>query len=263
MIDAETGDAQAAHPDPDGLVFGIAPTQDTLYVAGGFAHLGGQERPNIAEFSAFDLDGDATLWNPQADATMSAVARSGGLVYLGGSGTVTTIGGKSRNNLAAVSAATGTANGWNPDVNAGVDTLSVSSKRVYAGGSFTSIGGLDQTGFASFSEPAKLRVDNVRMTEGNSGTKLVRFHLRLSRADEETMVVGFATKDGSAHRPADYGFTKGFLVFLPGQRAKTVGVKVKADVLAEENETFLLKVSAADNVAIADGTGRATIVDDD
>ena len=77
------------------------------------------------------------------------------------------------------------------------------------------------------------------------------------------MVVGFATKDGSAHRPADYGFTKGFLVFLPGQRAKTVGVKVKADVLAEENEAFLLKVSAADNVAIADGTGRATIVDDD
>jgi len=176
---------------------------------------------------------------------------------------VTTIGGKSRNNLAAVSAATGTANGWNPDVNAGVDTLSVSSKRVYAGGSFTSIGGLDQTGFASFSEPAKLRVDNARVTEGSSGTKLVRFHLRLSRADEETMVVGFATKDGSAHWPADYGFTKGFLVFLPGQRAKTVKVKVKADVVAEGNETFLLKVSAADNVAIADGTGRATIVDDD
>ena len=52
VIAADTGDAQSAHPDPDGIVFRIAPTENTLYVAGGFANLGDQMRPNIGEFSA-------------------------------------------------------------------------------------------------------------------------------------------------------------------------------------------------------------------
>ena len=70
------------------------------------------------------------------------------------------------------------------------------------------------------------------------------------------------TTDGEVLAVARDGNTV-FLGQFSWVGAKTVRVKVKADVLAEENETFLLKVSAADNVAIADGTGRATIVDDD
>jgi hypothetical protein len=194
---------------------------------------------------------------------MLAVARTGGLVYLGGSGTVTTIGTKPRANLAAVSAATGTANGWNPSVDGGVDTIWASGTRVFAAGSFTTVGGLDQTGFASFSEPAKLRVDDVKITEGGSGTKTLRFKVRLSRSDEETVAVGFATQNGSAHFPGDFRFTKGLLVFLPGQKAKTVAVKVKGDDRSEGNETFFLKIGDPANATVGDGSGKATIVDDD
>jgi trimeric autotransporter adhesin len=220
VIAADTGDAQSAHLDPDGIVFGIAPTENTLYVAGGFANLGDQMRPNISEFSAFDIDGDATAWNPQADATMLSVAHTGSLVYLGGSGTVTTIGGEPRANLAAVSGVTGTANGWNPNVNAGVDTIWASGARVFAGGSFTTVGGLDQAGFASFSERAKLRVDDVKITEGGSGTKILRFKVRLSRPDEESVVVGFATKNGSAHFPATSRSPKGRSSFCRVRRPR-------------------------------------------
>ena len=176
---------------------------------------------------------------------------------------MTTIGGEPRANLAAVSGVTGTANGWNPNVNAGVDTIWASGARVFAGGSFTTVGGLDQAGFASFSERAKLRVDDVKITEGDSGTKILRFKVRLSRPDEESVVVGFATKNGSAQFPSDFTFTKGPLVFLPGQKTKTVAVKVKGDAVSEANETFFLKISGPTNATVADGTGKATIVDDD
>jgi Calx-beta domain len=148
-------------------------------------------------------------------------------------------------------------------VDGGVDTIWASARRVFAAGSFTTVGGLDQVGFASFSEPAELRIDDVKITEGDTGTKRLRFRVRLSRSDEETVAVGFATQNGSAHSPGDFAFAKGQLVFLPGQKAKTVAVRVRGDKRSEGNETFFLRLGDPTNATVGDGSGKATIVDDD
>ncbi|GAB4435460.1 MAG: hypothetical protein Fur0044_32730 [Anaerolineae bacterium] len=67
------------------------------------------------------------------------VAQSDSTVYAGGA--FNTIGGQSRDNLAALDAATGSVLPWNPDANGPVHTLVISGSTIYAGGEFTDIGG--------------------------------------------------------------------------------------------------------------------------
>jgi hypothetical protein len=62
-------------------------------------------------------------------------------VYAGGN--FTTIGGQTRNRIAALDATLNTnhATAWNPNANQAVSALAVSGSTVYAGGAFTTIGG--------------------------------------------------------------------------------------------------------------------------
>src|SRR5207247_2142837 len=70
---------------------------------------------------------------------VDALAVSVSTVYAGGE--FISIGGQTRNNIAALDAASGLATAWNPNANGYVNVLAVSGGTVYAGGEFTSIGG--------------------------------------------------------------------------------------------------------------------------
>ena len=91
--------------------------------------------------AATTLSGIPDAGTVQADGQVSAIAVSGGKIYL--AGFFTHINGVARNNLAAVDAATGELTPWDPNANGAVRALAVSADgtRVYAGGSFTSVGG--------------------------------------------------------------------------------------------------------------------------
>ena len=77
---------------------------------------------------------------PETNGTVYSVIQSGNRVYVGGN--FTTIGGVSRNRLAAFDATTGVVDAnWNPNVNNQVLALAVSGGKVYAGGRFTAVNG--------------------------------------------------------------------------------------------------------------------------
>jgi hypothetical protein len=147
-LDGTSGTATAFDPNPNRLVHAIGVSPDAIYLGGSFSSLGGEVRNGLAALSA--VDGSVTSFNPNAQgfngglATVYALAVSGTTIYAGGY--FGSIGGETRNGLAALNATDGSATSWNPRASYGagpaiIETLAVSDATVYAGGVFDTIGG--------------------------------------------------------------------------------------------------------------------------
>jgi hypothetical protein len=108
-----------------------------------------------------------------------------------------------------------------------------------------------------------LRVNDVRVTEGDSGTRTATFTLSLSQPSGQDVTVAYATSDGSARAPGDYAPASGAVVIPAGATSASVGVPVRGDVTDEYDESFNLNLASASGAAVADARGVATIVDDD
>ncbi len=111
--------------------------------------------------------------------------------------------------------------------------------------------------------PPSVSISDQTVTEGNSGTTAMTFTVSLSAASGRQVGIGYATADGSATAPSDYGAASGTLSFTPGQTSKTFVVGVVGDTVVEPDESFGVTLSAPSNVAIADGSATGTIVNDD
>jgi ribosomal protein L35AE/L33A/disulfide oxidoreductase YuzD len=111
--------------------------------------------------------------------------------------------------------------------------------------------------------PPGLSVNDATVAEGDAGTVTATFTVSLNAPSGRALSVDYATADQTATAPADYTAATGTLSFAAGETSKTVPVTVKADLLDEVNETFLLNLSTPSNAVIADGTGVGTITDND
>src|SRR4029078_3486494 len=89
-----------------------------------------------------------------------------------------------------------------------------------------------------------LSVNDVTVTEGNSGTVSATFNVALSPAAIGTVTVGFATANGTATAGSDYVASSGTLTFNPGNTVKTVTVAVNGDTTGEGNEHFVVTLCA-------------------
>src|SRR6185503_1325982 len=86
-----------------------------------------------------------------------------------------------------------------------------------------------------------ITINNVSISEGNSGTKTVDFTVALSAANNfQIVTVNFATADGTASSPSDYQSTGGQLMFNPGETSKPVTVTIVGDTTLESDETFFV-----------------------
>ena len=108
-----------------------------------------------------------------------------------------------------------------------------------------------------------LRVNDVSVVEGNSGTRAMNFSIRLSTASGRNVTVKYLTANGTAAAPGDYATASGTVQFTPGQTVKTATVMIKGDTVKEANETLKLNLSASTNATIADPQGIGTITNDD
>jgi len=110
---------------------------------------------------------------------------------------------------------------------------------------------------------ASLSINDVTVTEGNTGTTSAVFTVTLSTASSQTVTVNYATADGKATAGSDYTATAGTLTFTPGTTSQTITVAVLGDTVKESTETFYVNLSNATNATIASGRGRGSILDDD
>ncbi len=108
-----------------------------------------------------------------------------------------------------------------------------------------------------------IAVNDVTLSEGNSGTTNFNFTVSLSTPLPQTITVNYATADGTATAGSDYTATSGTLTFVPGQTAQLVTVGVNGDAQVEPDETFSVNLTNPVNATISDGLGSGTIINDD
>jgi hypothetical protein len=146
------GSLQSWNPNANDWVLALAVSGTTVYAGGHFTSIDGTARNYLA---AIDIGGTCLTsysssclqpWNPDANYYVYALAVSGSTVYAGGE--FTTIGGTTRNRIAAISTG-GSLQSWDPNANNWVLALAVSGSTIYAGGNFTNIGGTPRNRLAA------------------------------------------------------------------------------------------------------------------
>ncbi len=124
----------------------------------------------------------------------------------------------------------------------------------------------DGSGLATVSDDDPipvLSINDISVTEGNAGTATATFTVSLSAASGKAVTFDWATAPGSATAGTDYASATGSRTIAAGATTATVGITVNGDVLDEANETFDVTLSNPGNATIGDGSGVATITDDD
>lgn len=108
-----------------------------------------------------------------------------------------------------------------------------------------------------------LTINDVSITEGNTGTVNVVFIVALSAASGQTVSLNYTTANNTATAPADYTTNSGLLTFAPGVITQPITISIQGDTLYETDETFFVNLSNVSNAAISDGQGVGTIINDD
>jgi large repetitive protein len=106
-------------------------------------------------------------------------------------------------------------------------------------------------------------ITDVSVPEGDTATVSAVFDVTLSAPSGAQADVGWTTVDGTALGGTDYAPDSGVLSFASGDVTESLAVVVNGDTVDEPNEWLGVVLSGPDGAAIADGTGRATILDDD
>ncbi|MGH3714496.1 MAG: Calx-beta domain-containing protein [Micromonosporaceae bacterium] len=107
-------------------------------------------------------------------------------------------------------------------------------------------------------------ISDIAVSEGDSGTANASFTVTLSKANGKINTVEYATVDGSATAGLDYQAKSGTVTFNKRETSKTIQVPIIGDTIDEPDETFTVVLSQpSKDLIIGDGTGQATISDDD
>src|SRR4030095_2750683 len=110
---------------------------------------------------------------------------------------------------------------------------------------------------------AGMTIGDASVTEGDSGAVTLNVPVVLSQTGSQTVTVGYSTGNGTAVGGTDYTATSGTLTFPVGTFTRNIPVTVLPDLVDEDNETFLVRLSTPVGTVVLDGTATATIVDND
>ncbi|MCA9120705.1 MAG: hypothetical protein H6822_35840 [Planctomycetaceae bacterium] len=134
----------------------------------------------------------------------------------------------------------------------------------------TDLGGRDANGVIESLEIVnsgpivpQISINDVSMSEGDSGTKDFVFDVTLSDKTTVDVTVDYATRDGQAKASSDYASVSGSLRFTAGQTTQSIRVPVTGDGVIESDENFFVVLSNAVAGVVSDDQGLGTILNDD
>ncbi len=108
-----------------------------------------------------------------------------------------------------------------------------------------------------------LRIDDVVVTEGDSGPRDAVFTLRLSTRSGRTITAHYEVTSGTAQAGIDFAGVPGTVTFAPGVVTETISVPITSDTLSENSETFFVTLSSPVNATMARARAKGTILDND
>ena len=109
----------------------------------------------------------------------------------------------------------------------------------------------------------EIRIGNAELLEGDSGIADMLFVARLNEPAVAPVTFRYATRDDTAEAGSDYTETSGETTFLPGESELTIAVPILGDEEAEDDERFLVDVTATFDNGVAAGSGIGKILTDD
>ena len=128
----------------------------------------------------------------------------------------------------------------------------------------------DATGVGTINndDAAALSINDVSVSEGNSGTTNATFTVTLDAAVQGGFTVPVSSANGSATSGSDYtAIPGGTTLSFTGTagETRTISVAVIGDTTLEANETFTVNLGTPSNAAVtlADSSGTGTINNDD
>ncbi len=114
------------------------------------------------------------------------------------------------------------------------------------------------------STAAAVSIDDVAVTEGDSGSVSAVFTVTSSATSLVDVAVDYVTSNGTAEAGMDYTATSGTLTIVAGHVVTQITVEVAGDMVPEHpSEAFTVHLYNPTNGVIADGEGVGTIMDDD
>ncbi|MBL8555420.1 MAG: endonuclease/exonuclease/phosphatase family protein [Phenylobacterium sp.] len=112
-------------------------------------------------------------------------------------------------------------------------------------------------------QPPSVTIDDVTVTEANSGVTVATFTVTRS-GGTGAFSVDFATANGTGTAGSDYVANSGTLNFGVGELTKTIAVTINGDTASEPDETFFVNLTnPTGGAVIADAQGQGTIANDD
>ena len=108
-----------------------------------------------------------------------------------------------------------------------------------------------------------LKINNIKVIEGNAGTSVATFTVSLTSASSSDVSVDYATADGTATAGSDYVPTSGTITIPAGSTSATVQVPIIGDTAVKPTRRSLSTSPTRSTGRIIAGQGQATIVNDD
>jgi ELWxxDGT repeat protein len=108
-----------------------------------------------------------------------------------------------------------------------------------------------------------VRIEDSQSIEGNAGSSLLAFNVRLNRGSASDLDLTYLTFSGSATSGDDFVVKSGTLTIPAGVTSKRLVVEVRGDATAEPDETLSVTLAGTSGVLLERDTALGTIVNDD